>query len=162
MENLDLEIIEKVHEALKKKGVKVTLAESCTAGLVAHALTLMPGASGCFDSSVVCYSRHAKHRLLGLSESFLDKHGTVSEDTARAMAEAARKKAGTEVAMAVTGVLGPEPVEDRKVGIVFIAVAVEGQTTSRGFSFEGDRNAIKYSAANQSLHFLYEAVSVWA
>jgi nicotinamide-nucleotide amidase len=162
MENLDLDIIAKVHEALKKKGVKVALAESCTAGLVAHALTIMPGALGCFDSSVVCYSRHAKRRLLGLGESFLDKHGTVSEDTARAMAEAAREKAGTEVAMAVTGVLGPEPIEDREVGIVFTAVATEGQTTSRGFSFEGDRNAIKYSAANQALHFLYEAVSVWA
>ena len=161
MADFDLEIIKKIHEALKSKGLKVALAESCTAGLVAHALTLVPGASGCFDSSVVCYSRHAKHKLLGLSKSFIDKHGTVSEETSRAMAEAARDKSGVDVALAVTGVLGPEPIEEHGVGLVYIAVATGVETTSRGFKFEGDRDAIKHAAADQALHFLYEAVSVW-
>jgi nicotinamide-nucleotide amidase len=72
MEILDLKLIKKVHEGLADKGLRVSVAESCTGGLVAHALTLMPGSRGSFDSSVVCYSRHAKHRLLGLGESLLD------------------------------------------------------------------------------------------
>jgi PncC family amidohydrolase len=158
MENLDLELIRKVHEGLKEKGLRVSAAESCTGGLVAHALTLIPGSRGSFDSSVVCYSRHAKHRLLGIDDSFLDEHGTVSDETTRAMAEAVRRKAGTDVSLAVTGVLGPDSIEGKEVGLVYIAVSTRDKTVSRRYMFHGERDEAKHSAANAALELLYETV----
>ncbi|MGD2079749.1 MAG: CinA family protein [Nitrospirota bacterium] len=160
MADLDLETIRQVHGALRERGLKVALAESCTGGLVAHALTLMPGSSGCFDSSIVCYSRHAKSRILGLDESFVNAHGTVSEETARAMALAAAERAGVEVGLGITGVLGPDTVEDREVGVVFVAAAVRGEVVdSRRLKFEGERDEIKHAAANTALRILLEALS---
>ncbi len=144
---------------MKEKGLKVAVAESCTGGLVAHALTLMPGSSGSFDSSIVCYSRHAKHRLLGLSESFLAEHGTVSKETAKAMALAAREKAGVEVGIGVTGITGPEAIENREVGLVYVAVAVGDKIVSREIKLSGERDEIKHAAANSSLRLLFEVLS---
>jgi PncC family amidohydrolase len=158
MAALDSAIIKKVHEGLKEKGLRVSVAESCTGGLVAHALTLMPGSRGSFDSSVVCYSRHAKHRLLGLSEPFLDEHGTVSEETTRAMAEAVRERAATDVSLAVTGVLGPAGIEGKEVGLVYIAVATKDGTVARRYMFRQERDEAKHSAANAALELLYETV----
>lgn len=160
MAGLDLEIIKQVHRALKEKGLKVALAESCTGGLAAHALTLLPGSSACFDSSIVCYSRHAKHRILGLSEPFIDEHGTVSEETARAMALATSERAGVDVGLGITGVLGPDTIEDQEVGVVFVAAAVRGRVVdSRRLKFEGERDEIKHAAANTALRILHEALS---
>lgn len=159
MPDLDFDIIRQVHETLKKKGLKVALAESCTGGLVAHALTLMPGSSGCFDSSIVCYSRHAKQRLLGLSESFIAEHGTVSEETARAMARSIRDRSGVEVGLGITGVLGPDTIEDREVGLVFVAAAVGDDMVSMSLKFKGERDEIKHAAANTALRLLYEALA---
>ncbi|MEJ2313781.1 MAG: CinA family protein [Nitrospirota bacterium] len=160
MADLDLEAIREVHEALKERGLKVAIAESCTGGLVAHALTLMPGSSGCFDSSIVCYSRHAKSRILGLAESFINIHGTVSEETARAMALAVCERAGVEVGLGITGVLGPDTIEDREVGVVFVAAAFRGEVVaSRRLKFEGERDEIKHAASNTALRFLLEALS---
>lgn len=159
MAYLDLDTIHKVHVILNEKGLKVAVAESCTGGLVAHALTFMPGSSGSFDSSIVCYSRHAKHRLLGLSESFLAEHGTVSEETARTMAVAAREKAGVEVGIGVTGITGPEAIEDKEVGLVYVAVAVGGKVVSREIKLGGERDEVKHAAANFALRLLFEVLS---
>lgn len=161
METFDLEIIGKLHETLKSKGLTLSLAESCTAGLVSHMLTTLPGASKFYDSSIVCYSVESKKKLLGIKESLIKKHGVISEDAARAMAEAVKDRTGTDVSLSVTGNLGPEALEDREVGLVFIAVSTELETTSRGFIFKGSRQEIKHSAATAALHFLYEAVSAW-
>lgn len=158
MEILDLELIKRVHDGLKEKGLRVSAAESCTGGLVAHALTLMPGSRGSFDSSVVCYSRHAKQTLLGLDDSLLEKHGTVSEETTRAMAEAVRRKAATNVSIAVTGVLGPGTIEGRELGLVFIAVSTKDKTVARRFMFKAERDVAKHMAANAALELLCETV----
>lgn len=161
METFDLEIVKKLHGLFKEKGLRLSVAESCTAGLISHLITNLPGASGFFDSSVVAYSADSKTKLLGVKGSLIKKHGTISEETARAMAEAARAKTKADVALAVTGSLGPAPVEDKKTGLVFIAVAAPHEkTSSRGFLFEGEREEIKLKASEAALHFLYEAVSV--
>ena len=161
MENSVLEIARKVHGLFSTKGIMLSVAESCTSGLVAAALTSEPGASEFFDSSVVAYSAHSKSKLLGLGESFIKRHGTVSEDTARAMAEAVRDRTGVDVGLAVTGVLGPGQVDEHEPGLVFIAVATPVETSSRGFKFEGSREEIRAQAARMALQYLYEAVSVW-
>jgi PncC family amidohydrolase len=161
MESADLDIVAKIHGFFKSKGLKLAVAESCTGGLIGHMLTSLPGASGFFDSSIVCYSARSKEKLLGLGHSFIKDHGTINEDTARAMAGAARKASGADVSLAVTGNLGPDPIEGHKAGLVFIAVSLDAETTSRGFFFEGERDEIKKSASEKALHFLFEAVSIW-
>ncbi|MBI4822728.1 MAG: CinA family protein [Nitrospirae bacterium] len=156
-----LEIVGKLHEAFKSKGLRLSIAESCTGGLISHWLTTLPGASLFFDSSIVSYSINSKIKLLGVKKSTVKKHGTISEETAREMAESLRSKTGTDFCLSITGNLGPEPIEDKKVGLVFIAVSFSKETTSRGFRFEGSRDKIKKSAGITALEFLYEAVSIW-
>ncbi len=156
MEALNLETIGKIHAGFKSGGLRLVLAESCTAGLVAHALTSVAGALGFFDASIVCYSEESKERLLGISGSFLREYGAVSEETTRAMAVAARNLLGADVSLAVTGVLGPRKAGDADVGRVYVAVSRREGTESRGFMFAGGRGEIKYAACNAALDFLYE------
>ena len=161
MEITGAEITQKVHEAFKSKGLKLSVVESCTGGLIGHMLTELPGASAFLHSSMVCYSASAKHGLLGIKNSFLKKHGAISEDTAREMADRARAKTGADVSLAVAGVAGPGPVEGKEAGLVYIAVSTGAETSSRGFKFDGTRGEIKHAASTMALKFLYEAVSVW-
>jgi len=151
----------RVHEAFKSRGLRLSVAESCTGGLIGHMLTEVPGASQFFDSSVVAYSLEAKRKLLGVKAAVLKKHGSIGEETARAMAEALRAKTKTDFSLAVTGNLGPSALEDKPVGLVWVAVAFPAETTSRGFRFQGTRAEIKEQAAQAALKFLREAVSLW-
>jgi len=162
METAELEIIKKIHEIFKLKNLRLSLAESCTAGLISSLIIHLPGASDFFDSAVVCYSAESKKKLLGVKKSILKKYGTVSEETAGAMAEGIRMKTKTDFALSVTGNLGPNPIEDKKTGIVFIAVSFEGGIESKGMIFEGTREEIKHVASIAALEFLHEVVSVWA
>jgi nicotinamide-nucleotide amidase len=157
----EIDIVSKVHELFKRKGLKLAVAESCTGGLIGHLITSVPESSAFFEASVVCYTKGAKERLLGLGRSFLEKHGTISEETTRAMAEAVRKAAGADVALAITGIMGPEAVEGHKPGLVYVAVSLGVETTSKGFIFEGRRAEVKLSAATEALHYLFEAASIW-
>lgn len=157
---MDKDIVNKIHETLKDKGLKLALAESCTAGLLSHTITSIPGASAFLEGAIVAYSADSKKDLLGIGGA-VEKHGTVSEETAREMAEAARKKLGVDVAVATTGVLGPDPVEEMKPGLVFISVSTDIETTSRGFKFEGSREEVKLAAVEKAMHMLYEQVSLW-
>lgn len=159
METFDPGIVRKIHQLFKSRGLRLAAAESCTAGLVTHMLTTEAGASGFFDATLICYSSDSLKRLLGLKESFIEKHGTASEETARAMAEAARERTGADVALAVAGDL--EPVEGEGALLVYIAASTERETTSRGFAFEGPAEEARQAAAAEALHFLYEAASVW-
>jgi PncC family amidohydrolase len=155
VETLDLDIVRKIHEAFLAKGLTLAVSEPLTAGLLSLALTSLSGSSGFFDSSLVCYSVQSREKLLGLGPPFL------REDAARAMAEATRDRTGADVALAVVGNPGPGPVEEMEPGLVFVAVSTAEQTTSRGFKYEGPRQRIRRSAAEEAFHFLYEAVSVW-
>jgi PncC family amidohydrolase len=161
METSELELIRKIHGIFKSKNLSLSLAESCTAGFISSMIVHLPGASDFFDSSVVCYSLISKEKLLGVKKAILKRHGAVSEETARAMAESMRLKTKTDFALSITGNLGPEPIEDKKTGLVFIAVSFEDGIESKGMIFEGSREEIKLSASAAALEFLYGVVSVW-
>ncbi len=136
---MEKDLTVRVHEAFKSKGLRLSI----------------------FDSSVVAYSLEAKRKLLGVKAGILKEHGSISEETARAMAEALRARTKTDFTLAVTGNLGPSALEDKPVGLVWAAVAFPAETTARGFRFQGSRDKIKEQAAQAALEFLREAVSSW-
>lgn len=154
MDTSEIEIIKRIHSYFKKEGLRLSVAESCTGGLVSHLLTALPGASLFFDSSVVCYSVESKQKFLGLKNTLIKKHGVVSEEAAKAMAAGLRQRRKTDFSLSITGNLGPNPMEDKKTGMVYMAVDSEKGAFSRGVLFEGNRGEIKCRAALASLSFL--------
>ena len=142
------------------RGLTVALAESCTGGLVADALTDVSGSSGYFVGSVVSYANEAKERLLGVPPEVLAAHGAVSAQVARAMADGARARFGADVAGAVTGVAGPDGGSAAKpVGLTYVAVADVDGVEVRRFAWTGDRAANKVSSAAALLELLLERVA---
>ena len=115
---------EVVENLLREKGLTIGCAESCTGGLIAKRLTDIPGASQVFRGGIVSYTNEVKHNVLGVPQDMLDQFGAVSEPVARTMAEGARKALGCDIALASTGVAGPDP-DDRgnEVGTMFVAIA---------------------------------------
>ena len=141
------------------RGLTVALAESCTGGLVADAITDVAGSSGYFVGGVVSYSNEAKQQLLGVPEAILAAHGAVSAQVARAMAEGARGRFGAAVAASVTGIAGPDGGSDAKpVGLTYVAVADESGVDVRRHLWSGDRAANKVSSAAAVLELLLERV----
>ncbi|HEC81854.1 MAG TPA: CinA family protein [Thermoplasmatales archaeon] len=144
---------------LKEKGFTVATAESCTGGLVAHTLTNVSGSSAYFDSGVVSYSNRAKMELLGVSSEVLEKHGAVSEETARAMAEGVRLKSGVDVGVSTTGIAGPTGgTREKPVGLVYIGVSTRDETVVKRFLFKGDRLSNKENACEAALRMLFEVL----
>jgi PncC family amidohydrolase len=158
MNKKTLEVIEKVHEIFKEKGLTLSVAESCTGGLISHLLTILPGASTFFNGGVVTYSIDFKERFLGISSEIISAHGAVSEETAREMAERIRILVKTDYSLSTTGNLGPDVLEGKEKGLVYIAVSREGSTFPRELRLTGDREENKEEAALSALKFLIETV----
>jgi nicotinamide-nucleotide amidase len=112
----------------RARGWRVATAESCTGGLVAAALTDIPGSSDVFDRGFLTYSNAAKTAMVGVPAALIEAHGAVSEPVARAMAEGARRAAGVELAIAITGVAGPGASAAKPEGLVWVAAATAGGT----------------------------------
>ena len=144
---------------LLARGWRVTAAESCTAGLVAGAITATAGSSAWFDQSYVTYSNDAKRELVGVPEALLAAQGAVSEPVARAMAEGSLSRAGADLSVAVTGIAGPAGgTPGKPVGTVCFAWAVRGGATidSVTHRFEGDRGAVRAASVVVALEGLVE------
>ncbi len=110
-----------------EKVLAIVTAESCTAGTLAALLADAPGAGGCFQGGFVTYAKACKTRLLGVPALLIDRHTAVSREVAERMATGALDASGADIAIAVTGVLGPEPDEDgNPVGLIHIAAATRG------------------------------------
>ncbi len=150
----------RVAQAALTRGATLATAESCTTGLVAHYLGLIPGVSAVLLGGVVAYANSAKRDMLGVPESLLVQFGAVSEQVAFAMAEGARMRFGASLAVSITGVAGPGGGSvDKPVGLVFIAAdAASGRRCER-FLFHGDRGEVVESAAYHALRMLDEALS---
>jgi nicotinamide-nucleotide amidase len=144
-----------VGEMLQARGLTLTLAESCTGGLLAKRVTDGAGASAWFQSGFVTYANQAKVTQLGVQPETLATHGAVSELCAREMAEGARRAAGADVAIAITGIAGPGGgTEEKPVGTVWIAVGLPDGTHARRFVFPGDRGEIRERSAQNALELL--------
>jgi nicotinamide-nucleotide amidase len=137
------------------RGLTLSVAESCTGGLLGHRLTNVAGSSAYFERGVVVYSNRAKQELLGVSEEILRAHGAVSGPCAEAMARGICERSGTACGLSVTGIAGPDGGTPQKpVGTVYFGVAVSGHVTSRRFRFAGDRVAVKWQSAQTALDLL--------
>ena len=148
---------EAVAQALTAKRVSVAVAESCTGGLLGQRLTNPPGASAYMDGGVITYSNAAKRRWLGVPEALLEQHGAVSAEAAKAMAEAVRKQAGTDLGIAVTGIAGPTGgTVEKPVGLVYIALAHPGGTEVREVRYgtEPGRSGVRYLASQTALDMI--------
>lgn len=145
---------------LINKGKTLSVAESCTGGLISNRITNVSGASKYFKAGFITYSNEAKIRDLGVNEENLKKFGSVSEIVASEMALGARKRAGSDYAVAVTGIAGPTGGCDGKpVGIVFIAVAdIKGVEVKKYF-YPGDRLYFKDMVSSTALSELIIVVS---
>lgn len=144
---------------LRERGWTLAVAESCTAGLLGHRVTSIPGSSAWFERGVLVYSNRAKQDLLDVPEALLRTHGAVSAPCAEAMARAVAERAGTRCGLAITGIAGPEGgTPDKPVGTVFVAVAVGGEVRSRRYRFAGDRASVKWQATQAALDLLRRAL----
>jgi PncC family amidohydrolase len=138
-------------------GLTVATAESCTGGLVAHALTEVPGSSAYVRGGIVAYANEVKEATLGVPGEVLEAHGAVSAQVAVAMAEGALARLGTSLAVAVTGVAGPDGGTDEKpVGLTYVAVAGLGSPSVRRFHWLGGRSANKRASAEAAIQLLLE------
>lgn len=145
-------------ELCKEGGLMVATAESCTGGMVAAALTAIPGSSAVVERGFVTYSNEAKAELLGVPMALIEAHGAVSEMVARAMAEGALAHSRAHLAVAITGIAGPDGGTAQKpVGLVHFAAARRGGTTlARHLVFAGSRDAVRAQATETALIMLRE------
>ena len=149
-------LAEEVGKGARAAGWRLVTAESCTAGWIAKALTDVPGSSQWVDSGYVTYSNTAKMRDVGVSSRTLAEHGAVSEATVREMANGARRATGVEMAIAVSGIAGPDGgTAEKPVGTVWFAVATPEARGAAAICdlrhFSGDREQVRRQAVEHAL-----------
>lgn len=156
-ENTTLE--KAVIDLLCANDLTVTCAESCTGGMLSARLINVPGISDTYKAGVITYSNKAKRRFLGVKKSTLQKYGAVSEQTAEEMAKGAALLLKADVAVAVTGLAGPDGgTEEKPVGLVYIACSVKGKVTVRRYHFSGSRSKVRESAVSAALALMRSCI----
>ena len=149
------ELSEVVAALLRERRLSLAVAESCTGGMLASRLTQVPGASAFLERGYVTYSNRSKTELLGVGADLLERVGAVSEEVARAMAVGARAAARADVAVAVTGIAGPDGGSaDKPVGLVFIALSGAAGDRVRRLRFPGDRDRVRAQACQAALEMI--------
>jgi nicotinamide-nucleotide amidase len=141
------------------RGLTVGTAESLTGGLVAAALTSVPGASAAFRGGIVAYAADVKASMLGVPGDLLDRVGTVHRDVALAMARGARDRLGAVFGVATTGVAGPDPADGQPVGTVHVAVSTRADDLHLALHLAGDRDQIRAETVSQVLILLISALA---
>jgi nicotinamide-nucleotide amidase len=142
-------------EILRRQGLTVSVAESCTGGMVGSLITDQPGSSAYFLGGLIAYSNELKRVELGVSPAMLKQVGAVSGEVAKAMAEGARSRFGSDLGVSVTCIAGPDADGTNKpVGLTYVAVASAAGTASHEYRFDGDRWSNRRQAAEQALRLL--------
>ena len=143
---------------LTARGQTAAVAESLTGGLLAAALTAVPGASAAFRGGVVAYATEVKATMLGVPRDLLERHGAVHPDVAVAMAAGVRRRMAATSGAATTGVAGPDPADGQPVGTVYIAVSAEGggwaDGTVRSLTLRGSRDEIRRQTVAECLRLI--------
>ena len=153
-----LYIVKKIQVLFEQKGALLSIAESCTGGLISHYITSVAGSGTYFTGGIISYSEEMKKKVLGVSPETIAAHGVVHEDIAREMAERMLAVSGSDYSVSSTGNLGPDVLEDKEKGLVYIAACGNGKTVSRTLHLRGDREANKEDAVFAALRLLLEFV----
>jgi nicotinamide-nucleotide amidase len=148
---------ERVGAVLRQGGLTIATMESCTGGLLASAITDVPGSSDYFRGGIVAYAPAVKVES-GVDPALIERHGVVSAEVAQGMAAAVRQRLGADVGVGVTGVAGPEGLEGQAAGTVFIAVDVDGASRDTQMRFPRTRQMVKRRAVSQALVLVYRAL----
>lgn len=150
---------ETVVDLLKEEGLKLSLAESLTGGMIAQRIVNVSGASDVFGYGFVTYSNKAKHKCLGVKKSTLKEEGAVSAKCAREMAKGACKESGADISISVTGLAGPGGgTKETPVGTVFMGCCYEGRTVAKEFHFTGNRMRIREQTTAHALAMLRDCI----
>jgi nicotinamide-nucleotide amidase len=146
-----------IGDLLREKGWTLSIAESCTGGLICDRITNVPGSSGYFEGGIVSYSNRAKAKHLGIPLKYIERFGAVSPQVAKRMAQGARKAFHTSFGLSTTGVAGPTGGTKRSpIGRVFIGIANRKKTWVKRMDLKGSRTEIKKKAAEEGLKFFYK------
>ena len=157
--NADESLEKTLGKLLLSKGKTMCTAESCTGGYIAHLLTAIPGASAFYEGSVVSYSYRAKEDLLQVDKATLEKQGAVSEEVVKEMAAGALKNIGSDYAIAVSGIMGPDGgMPDKPVGTVWVCVGNKEKSKTHKFHFRFDREKNIHFTALNALNMLREFI----
>jgi nicotinamide-nucleotide amidase len=149
------ELPEVVAALFREKRLTLAVAESCTGGLLSARLTEVPGASVFFERAFVTYSNRAKVEALGVDPALLERVGAVSEEVAAAMAAGARRAAGADVGVGITGIAGPDGgTQEKPVGLTYVAVDGAAGTRVRRAQYPGDRERVRMQATQTALEML--------
>ena len=147
------DLITRLSEQLRNKGLKLATAESCTGGMIGAALTNLPGSSDIYEGGFITYSNDLKISALGVKFDTLQEHGAVSEQAAGEMAIGALEKTGADISIAVTGIAGPGgATDDKPVGLVYIAILFKGHAPRvHQHIFEGNRDDVRKQTVKVAL-----------
>ena len=146
-----------IHDLLSVRALTLCAAESCTGGLVSDRITNIPGSSAYFPGGIVTYSNEMKASLLGVPWTILNKHGAVSAETVRAMAQGARKIFSADIAVSVSGIAGPGGGSAEKpVGTTWLGLSAKDGEWARHFLWNGDREKNKQNSAAAALQFVID------
>ncbi|HTU70537.1 MAG TPA: competence/damage-inducible protein A [Candidatus Baltobacteraceae bacterium] len=157
----DLTLQGAVHELLRARAATIAVAESCTGGRIAAALTAVPGSSQSFLGGIVAYDNAVKVEQLGVSGRTLERYGAVSEETVGEMARGVRERLHTNYGLSTTGIAGPDGGSDEKpVGLVWFAIDAEGESKTYRFHFRGDRDAVQRRATVMALGLVWRFLSL--
>lgn len=155
----DISLETAVVQLLKDRGLTITCAESCTGGLLSGRIINVPGVSDVYKAGFVTYSNKAKHKLLRVRNSTLKKYGAVSPQTAWEMAAGAARVTKSDVALAVTGIAGPDGgTPEKPVGLVYIGCSVKGKVSVKKYHFAGDRTQIRVSTVAAALKLMQKCM----
>lgn len=146
-------------DVLKQQKLHISMAESCTGGMMASTLVDLSGASDVFEEGYVTYSNRVKQKILGVKSETLEQYTVVSSQVAAEMAEGVHNRTGADLTIAVTGYAGPDDGEDgTPAGTVYIGTWYAGDTQSRHYHFEGDRNSCRRQAVETAYTFALERI----
>jgi PncC family amidohydrolase len=151
-------LLSEIHKILSSRNMSLSSAESCTGGLISHYITSRPGASLYFRGGIIAYSEEIKKNVLGVSSETIAKYGVVSEETTREMAEKVRILTGSKYSLSVSGNLGPDVLEGKERGLVYIAASRDNKTVSQELKLNGDRAENKEVSALEALRLITKLV----
>jgi len=150
---------DKIARLLRGSGLTLSVAESCSGGLIAKRITDIPGSSEYFILGVVTYANSAKERVLGVPKELIEKNGAVSPEVAAAMAEGVRILSGSHIAIATTGIAGPDGgTAGKPVGTVFIAIASASGCEVLGHRFAGTRENVRTATAEAAFQLILKHI----